>query len=88
MKEKRGVTWADYIDQHKQNDRKQAEYSSGEASLRSAGAHLPFNADSFPNDLSGAVENFSQVAARLFLDEDRGNQKLQVTRRHARAHLQ
>src|SRR5882762_2685483 len=62
-----------------------AQDPSGQPTLRSTNSHLSVDPYALTNHMRSLIQDLSQVAAGLLLNQDRGDQKLQIGNRHTAA---
>src|SRR5260221_5688860 len=62
-----------------------AQEPSGQPTLRSANPHLSADPYALADHMRSLIQDLSQVAASLLLNQNRGDQKLQVGNRHTAA---
>src|SRR5258708_4130766 len=62
-----------------------AQDPSGQPTLRSSNPHLSVDPYALTNHMRSLIQDLSQVAAGLLLNQNRGDQKLQIGNRHTAA---
>src|SRR5271170_3222396 len=68
----------DEIEKDSEDDRKKGKNPSGEASLGSVHANLTLEAEALADDIGGFVEDLGEVSSALFLNEDGGDDDLEI----------
>ena len=77
----------DDIESESQHDRETGEHPSCHAPLCCVDRDLPLEAEPFPDDMGGLVENLGQISPALLLDHDRGCDNAEILEGNAIDHV-
>src|SRR4029077_4030210 len=81
------VTWLEEVHANEHRKWHSTENPAGQPPLRCANPHLTLDAHALTNHMGSLVENLSQIAAGLFLNQNRRDHELQIGHWHATAEV-
>ncbi len=79
------VAWIEEVHTDEHGEWQPAQDPAGQPALRGANAHLSGDAYALTNHMRGLIQDLSQVAAGLLLNQNRGDQELQIGNGHTAA---